>query len=403
MKQQLSNIILTGSFLMFIFLISFYIFLTEDIEKSEVENRSLAQRPDLKISSVLSGEFMENFENFITDQFPNRNAYLRTYFNFQRMIDRTYVYNFLITDDDWIIPRPNYDFPKMKLDQATENLNQFGEYLSAKGIEFYYISVPHRSAVIEFLLPSHIPNGNELKNNEYFFSKIDSQYVKSLNLLDYFLDNFSEEELKDFYFKTDHHWNVFGALEGYKNIEDFLQKDSSVFPKNTSKVNFEIECLPNNYKFDGSLNKQIYYMIQTEENMCYLNEVEDAPLNISVYQSGKETTFSYIYARAKRLPDTDPINYSFLTTFNYKELTIFNEDLKEDQKKILIIKDSYANFYPLLFAQRFYQTTFYDQRYNSDRTLVEYIDENDFDIVMIIYNSNHITGPNYNFFDLPVD
>ena len=45
-----------------------------DREFSQIENRSLEQLPAPSLKTVLSGEFMSDFESYTTDQFPGRDA-----------------------------------------------------------------------------------------------------------------------------------------------------------------------------------------------------------------------------------------------------------------------------------------------------------------------------------------
>ena len=43
-----------------------------DHEMSEQENRMLASKPKLSVSSVLSGDYMEKYESYLADQFAGR-------------------------------------------------------------------------------------------------------------------------------------------------------------------------------------------------------------------------------------------------------------------------------------------------------------------------------------------
>ena len=47
-----------------------------DADESTVERRHLAKSPALSFSSVASGSFMNDFENYMLDQFPLRRTFL---------------------------------------------------------------------------------------------------------------------------------------------------------------------------------------------------------------------------------------------------------------------------------------------------------------------------------------
>ena len=49
--------------------------LLPDRERSDVENRTLQQRPALTLSSVLDGSYMEDVEAYVQDQFPLRDQW----------------------------------------------------------------------------------------------------------------------------------------------------------------------------------------------------------------------------------------------------------------------------------------------------------------------------------------
>lgn len=63
----------------------------------------------------------------------------------------------------------------------------------------------------------------------------------------------------------------------------------------------------------------------------------------------------------------------------------------------IIFKDSYVNPLTQLMSQHYYQTTFYDIRYNQDRTVYEYIEKHDFDTVAILYNNGTLFSTMYDF------
>ena len=49
--------------------------LTPDKSFSDIENRALAQRPSLSWKAIRTGDFMSDYENYITDQFAARDSW----------------------------------------------------------------------------------------------------------------------------------------------------------------------------------------------------------------------------------------------------------------------------------------------------------------------------------------
>ena len=63
---------LTAVFCLFLGGLMVWQMLLPDRERSDVENRTLQQRPALTLSSVLDGSYMEDVEAYVQDQFPLR-------------------------------------------------------------------------------------------------------------------------------------------------------------------------------------------------------------------------------------------------------------------------------------------------------------------------------------------
>src|SRR5699024_8744432 len=269
-------------------------------------------------------------------------------------------------------------------------------------MEMYYFSVPHKVALMDFLLPDYIKKGHYQHNIDYFMDHVDPEKVHAVDMTTQFADELTNDDIKEMYFKTDHHWNGYGSYLGYKMMEETWQETSAFFPDNTTPNDaYEKKCLPDDKQFIGSYNRQLYMMVDTEEELCIYTKDAFDDFNLTV--NCKNKNLSSFYNRAYGNEAKKNINFGELFTFNYAEVTVENKKREADGGKILIIKDSYAN--PVIFqiAQNFYQTTYYDPRYNEDRILKEYIEEHDFDVIAFVYNSAHLTGEDYRFDSYPVE
>ena len=70
---------LTAVFCLFLGGLMVWQMLLPDRERSDVENRTLQQRPALTLSSVLDGSYMEDVEAYVQDQFPLRDQWTGQY------------------------------------------------------------------------------------------------------------------------------------------------------------------------------------------------------------------------------------------------------------------------------------------------------------------------------------
>lgn len=78
-----------GIFLAFIALFFLLNLFVPDRNFSEQENRSLQMTPDLSLDSILSGEFMSDFESYCSDQFVLRDQWISMKARFELMLGKS--------------------------------------------------------------------------------------------------------------------------------------------------------------------------------------------------------------------------------------------------------------------------------------------------------------------------
>lgn len=112
-KKNVVEFIIFLVFLMNLIAFSVVSLLDQDRTVSEKENRTLAEMPKLTVSSVVSGKFMKNFENYYSDTFPFRDEFLEINSQIKK-----YMTQFAKSDDSIII----IDTSKNEDDFAGESL-----------------------------------------------------------------------------------------------------------------------------------------------------------------------------------------------------------------------------------------------------------------------------------------
>ncbi len=382
-------------FFLFIFSIFFYLTVSADVEVSDVEKRELAQNPDLSIENISNGEYMNDFESYFLDQFPGRNIWLKTYLQYQQMTNKTYIFDYYVSDSNWIFPKPSYSKPSSHIDDAAANLNKFATKMKDEGKEVYFASLPHKVNTID-ILPSYIKEGSWDERKKYFFSKFDHKNIPTVDVGKEFKEEYTDEELKERYFKTDHHWNMIGAFEGYQKVASLLSENSQYYTKmNEDEGDYELTCY-NDKQFNGSYNTQLYLTVDASgEKICHKLPKDNLFDRYQITWNGKERTFKQVYG-TDIFRDNDPIDFGGLYMNNTSEITIKNPAVKEESR-LLILKDSYANPIAFHIAQHFSNTTVYDIRYNDDQILTEYMKDKDFDVVLFLYNDTMVQGESFRF------
>ena len=89
--------------------------LLPDRERSDVENRTLQQRPALTLSGVLDGSYMEDVESYVQDQFPLRDQWTGLKARMEQLIGKRLFNNIYLCDGETLIS---------KVDAPTDGLEE---------------------------------------------------------------------------------------------------------------------------------------------------------------------------------------------------------------------------------------------------------------------------------------
>lgn len=396
--KKLGNYLLTILFIAFIFGIGAYMQFSEKEEISFYENRTLAKSPELSFDKVMDASFTKDYETYFTDHFYEKGEWVKGYIQWQRLTGQTFIQDYFIDDEDWIFPKPG---TYKNVNKTVEYMNELAEYTREKNIELMLFSLPNRFLILDPEYPSHVTSGVEYVNKRYFLNQLSKiEGLRVFDVAQVFRDQFTHDELKDLYYQTDHHWNADGAFEGYKAVYNILNEQSMNFNEPPfNEEQFEKACYEDEH-FIGSYNRQLYELIETDDAVCTIMPTNFDFNNVQVYKGPIEQQFQVpwtdIYGTGLN-KNQRVIDYGGIFTNDYREFSIVNPAKVDEGTKVLFIKDSYANPMTFWLSQHFYQTTFYDIRHNQDRSLYQYLDENEFDMVAFLYNDTTVFPRMFNF------
>lgn len=392
------------AFLLFICGFGIYAFISEDRTASYWENRSLAQKPTLTLSSVIDGTYMSSYETYFIDQFPYRDMWMKAHALIENYTNKTYINNYYITGDNTILKQPEGYVVTESMDKSIEQMNLLGDTAKAAGSELYFFYLPSRIISLDELYPKFINKGYTAFSKDYVYNGIVNETVQKWDLTKILIEKYSIEERQKLFYQTDHHWNEEGSLKGYEFIRNTLTKQSSnvdVEPFNNEDYT---KVCSNHLNFAGSYNIQIYNVITGHRDTpCHyvsnqLNYDKDYKVISGNISSGSEVKASNIFGTKMKNTEGN-INYAEVFMQDLAEINIINNDKVQDGElsKVLIIKDSFANAINFLMAENFAYTSILDIRYYKTETIEQYIIENDFDTIIILYNGETIYKSMYNF------
>lgn len=111
---------------------------------SESERRELAQMPQITVESILSGEFMKDFEDYTLDQFPLRDGFRKIkslfHYNGLQQLDNNDIYI-----EDGFAVKQEYPLNEGSVDRAASRFSYlYQKYLADSGSKVYMAVVPDK-------------------------------------------------------------------------------------------------------------------------------------------------------------------------------------------------------------------------------------------------------------------
>lgn len=367
-------IFITALFCVFLFGFGIFFILLPDREMSEQENRYLAQMPVLNFGSLsltdksgnfFNGKFMEDFEEYVVDQFPLRDEWIRLKALSERALgklENNKVY--FGTDNQTLFA--HFTAPT-DLDARVEYVNQLAEKTD---VPVYFALIPDKSYVWADLLPANAPNvddGSTLREA----APLCGDRVNWIDLSDALIHGADREEHSSFY-RTDHHWTTEGARWGYYALIQAMLGDGAV-PEHDYTWTLMSDCFYGTTFSScgaGWVRPDSIYTMVPQEGIQVTRYPEGSPVPGQLYDE------SFLDKKDK---------YSMFLGGNQPLCVIQNPDAATD-RKLLIIRDSYADSLAPFLAQDYAEIHLIDLRYYKVSPSA-YIRENGIDEALVLYSA----------------
>ncbi|MGE0993701.1 alginate O-acetyltransferase AlgX-related protein, partial [Bacillus sp. GMa5/2] len=377
--KKFQNLTLIMGFLTVIFGVGIWtakVILIDKKTFSEFENRNLAIRPAVNASTIKTGELFKGIETHFTDHVGPRDLFLESYIKFQLSMNRTFVNNIHVTNDQFIFNRPNMENHLNDVDAGVQELNTLKKDFPQT--EFYFSLVPSKQTALQYKLPSYLNLGYEQILRDHLAEKLTATKFPIIDVLPMFKERFTNEKLERMYLTTDHHWNMEGAFYAYEDTMNFINSHSNKYKgQPIKKDNYTINWEKPKGKFVGSWNNQLYRLIDTSSVQIpyvHYNFGESWDDYTVYYGAIKDDTakesMTQFYGKEKDIPAP---GYANVYQTDFPEINIINTKADNDLH-LVILKDSYADATYPLFARNFAKTTFIDPRYTQGKSVKQQLE-----------------------------
>ena len=363
MKKIYSKLI-TIIICLFILIFSLSLIFVPKVEFSENENRYLESFPRFTFKSLLSGKFIESFEDYITDHFPLRDGFISIKTFTEKLLGKNDINNVYFAEDDYLIQK--YQIP-VNNDKIINVLKDFQEELNY--VNMNLMLVPTSVTINKDLLPKNAPTYSELETIDYIYSSVN---FDKISLYDVFMEHKKDYQM---YYRLDHHWTTYAAYYAY--VEYAKHNNIDYYSLNS----FDVEEVTT--EFNGTLYSKTNDYTRKSDSI-YTFSLKNS--DYTVYYSDIDKTTNTLYEKSY-LEKKD--KYAMFLNNNHALIEITNNNLK-NSKELVVIKDSYANSLIPFLVNHYEKVYVIDPRYYK-KSISEFVKANSkIRDILFVYNVNSL-------------
>ena len=336
-----------------------------DKDRSETENRTLAQVPSFTWEGLKDGSYTDALEEYFADQFPLRDGWTGLKARVEQLLGKSEFNGVYLCGDTLIskVETPDADL-------VASNLSYIQRLAENSDANVYVGMIPSAAEVWKEKLPYGADTWDQRPLLE--------TAGEGLPTVD-FTSALEAHAAEPIFYRTDHHWTTLGAFYGANAVLDALGKETLKEDSFTHEIASE--------DFNGTLYSTSGIHWLEPDTMEFW--VEEDGLSVTSWRSGaaEETTLydrSYLSVKDK---------YSTFLGGNQPLCVIKNENIT-DGSKLLLIRDSYSDSMAPFLAQRFSEVHLIDLRQYRLPASV-YATENGIQDILVCYSvQNFISDRN---------
>ena len=363
-KARIANLV-GKIFIILLFLVMIVNVIVPDRKESELENRALESRPRFNLTTILSGDFMEQWEEYLSDQFVGRDTWRGVKVGLDRLGGARMENNIYIGKDGQLME----DIEVPDEGQQEANLTAIKDFAETyEDIPVTMMLVPDAACILSDSLPAFA----KVEDQRQMFSMAERELGDSVNWVDTvsILNDHKSEKL---YYKTDHHWTTQGAFYVFQDAAKTLGIEGDV---SDDFVSYTVTD-----SFNGVLAASSGVGLDEKEQIDIYAPTEGDDEDVRNYvDEGRKTTSRY---GVSKLETRD--KYGVFLGGNTSVADI--RTVSTSQKRLLVVKDSFADCFIPFLAPYYREIVVVDPRYYSG-TIEDIMDTYRITDALILYSGN---------------
>lgn len=350
--SKIKSIVISVVFCALIGSLTVFHFLLPDEELSLSERRKKQQFPEISVSSLLNGDFTKQLEEYMSDQFPLREAFRKlkatVHFNVLGQKDKNSIY---VVDGN--IGEYEGSIDEKSVDNFCKKITSvYDKYLKDTDCRVYYSIIPDKN---RFLAKE---NGYPSFDYATLYSMVDEKLSCMTKIEIDSLLNF------DCYYKTDSHWRQ----EKISPVAEKICQSMNVkFKKAEKQKSFG--------EFYGVYYPRLSLNVAPDELIATENEAISKS-KVYIYDTDKTVS---IYNEEK-FKGNDP--YEVFLSGSVGMLSIDNP-LGEKDKELVIFRDSFSSSLAPLLLSSYSKVILVDIRYVTPSYMASLLEFENQDVLFI--------------------
>lgn len=352
---------------------------------SRTENRALTPRPALRRVLTDFGGFAQDFESYAQDQFPAREALLRTYTQLERAQGKQYYRSAYALSDGWLLTHTYRTTAQQRTDL------QAALQTAAQSAPLAYCVLPTKNAVLYDLDPRYFSADIDAENKTALLAALQS--VDGLTAIDTSAPLCAGplSARKQYFYQTDFHWNARGAYRAGEAIAAELVAsgllDAAAVPRADAFVWTDLT----GRAYQGDLNRRFSNLFPMQEQLPLFTPADCADWVYTLHPEQTEPVARQSIVGSGLCADT-ALDYNGLFTFNLGYYRVENPHAP-DARSVLVLKDSFQNATVDYFCSIFREVNVVDPRfYQEPLDYPALVSARSVDLVLFFYHQNNISA-----------
>jgi hypothetical protein len=339
-----------------------------DRERSDTENRTLAQAPSFSLSSLLSGDFTADFADYMADQFPLRDSLVGLKGAVELILRGGENNGVILGENGQLAVREDYP-DEDKLSRSIAAIAVFSDYAEDCGVNTVFAAAGRVIDTEDSALPALYGTACQDRIWGILEDDCEESGVNLLSLRETLRQHAAAGEYV--YYRTDHHWTTLGAYYASVEVNDVFGGKALLRGDFTTEIASE--------DFYGTTWSKAGMHMVGPDTMEYWRWEGDE--NVTCVIDG--ATVMGLYDR-EALETRD--KYSSFIGGNNGITEIESPDA---EGSLLVIKDSFFHSMAPILSKN-WNMTVVDLRYYSKPVKV-LLEEGDYDGVLILQNMETLT------------